>query len=1352
MAFNSEEAFNLDLSLWGSKITDMDPADIPPGAMPNNGELMFLAGAYATRPAFVKNLSESINTIQGTSNLQIVSVADYPLPNGSFLTMFEDSAGTIWADPTATNEPPYAVAQATVGTYFRAVTAFGKIFFAFYSPTYAETFSDSPFVGVDVPKYYDGTNIWRVTTDSPGGGLSVTSVPIQSIDLQAGGSYAGTSSVVSIVPSGPVNYIVSNGGFGGGGGGGGGGDPTYYTSFTVTLVSGLSLIAGNIINLSGISWSPASPDGPQWASGVPILEVISSTQFTIAYVNGGYQTGTGGTASFNNAVGAVMSRTNNIVTASLLGTSPTNPTVYQVGWYVNPIDITAVAGATVPNPQITNELFQVMGGVSSFVGNGNGLVTVTTSTPINRFPVGSWFYYYTIQSVSGTPVSYVITASNTATITMSNGPTPSTQPVYPVGQLVQIQNSTIFGGNPVVQVTASTNTTFTFYWNAAASSGSFTTDTSLGGVAIIPEGTLYGGGYAQVTEIISSTSLQFFIPGNSVTGVATGYIYDFWGALNAAPAAPNTPAAGTTNVVMGNQIIAVNTASTPNTVSWFQFGPDNTYTGGDTIQLTPQTQTLGGPRSLVVFNYYENGAVSGVSNPIQYNGLGSNNYPVVTVPLGPPGTTARAVAWTPAYGSSYYALAPATIPATAGNAPIIVLGTIIYDNTTTNLTMDFSDQQLVASTALQVDSAGSDFGNLFNYTKLQPCMGVEQYQNRIGWWGQVNAIPNLLNMGFDGNYTPTANGLVGAQPLGWTADGNGTLVNASNTYLGFAYSMTQGYANTITQSAYQDYWGAPILLPAHSYTVRCLAQNTGSGIGSLVVDVYSPTAGILSTGSFPVTNIPRTQNWITFNLSGTIPNFVPVDTLLRIYLIDTVLGGSVIIDEVSLIDTISPILYNQIMWSYPYNEFVYDSELGLMGVPTSDTLTNMFELRPYFQIQTNNSLYQTNDNGGDPNTWPVTLYAHDCGCAGPNATAVGEGVAWWIGIHGLRSYWGQEPKKLSQYVDADFRNVNWDYAITCWAANDPVLREVRIGLPINNAQSPNVIEVMSYRMADSAYNVPDPIHVSPYSGKMICTDLCLKFTTWNWPCNAAKMCTRETANGLSEVMVFAGGNGELPGVGIGYGNLYVQDTVNYAPLNRNYTKWVCRDDDYGQIGLPATNPVPLLPAMGGQGMIAPVPILTNNLAQTYFWFDHMTEQAAQGVLGQHRKIYEFLSMHAVGVGYVIITPLSDSYNAPGWTLPITPLPFFDIGRDLEFALNHYADRMSFMIQTVPIPVSAGGDGVSAAIWVTHMVASGRKDAIFPVWGMGVVDNAISNPTWTGYIDGGTFVEEETPSTINGGSF
>jgi hypothetical protein len=129
---------------------------------------------------------------------------------------------------------------------------------------------------------------------------------------------------------------------------------------------------------------------------------------------------------------------------------------------------------------------------------------------------------------------------------------------------------------------------------------------------------------------------------------------------------------------------------------------------------------------------------------------------------------------------------------------------------------------------------------------------------------------------------------------------------------------------------------------------------------------------------------------------------------------------------------------------------------------------------------------------------------------------------------------------LSQEIQPTWDDINLSVPTTIWAVNDPEERLVYIGLPIGEAIVPSLVIPMSYRSVDAAYNVPDPLHTS-YSGKLIGTDLCRKWTLWHLPMSCGAILTQP---GLERQMFFGGQR---------FGNLYSLNAAKYT------------DDDYGQI-------------------------------------------------------------------------------------------------------------------------------------------------------------------------------------------
>lgn len=1336
MAFNTRGTFTLDLSLFGSLVTDMAPTDLPPGGSPANSDCFYLPGGLFTRPALSRQLPSAIS-----GNPELMSIEEFSKSGGTPLTVYLDSTGNIAYDNPLNPGTETIIDTVTSGGRFKAQIYDNKQWYAIYNQALSSAFTKNPLVGAEIPRYFDGSKMWRVTSDAPAGGLAFETINVSGANLVTG-TFTNGPSISSAASSGarpfntPPLFDASTGSYNAP-------SVTAYSTITIILYGAPStpLAKGMLVQVYGINWGGS---GPQWESGIPIAEVLSTNSFTIRYYSTTQFTGTGGTFNFTSSIDPSLFRSGNIVTTYLAGTSESTPTLIQPGWYVTIKDTEATAGS-IPDgsvPNTTNELFQAMGGdfgSATLQGDGTGNIIVTTEQPIINLPIGSWFYYFTLPPPAGVPVSFDFPDANNVTITMAANP-------YVVGQQVQMVDCKVgstptFVGNPILTITAVTPTTFTAPY---ANNGGPQT---LSEGSVIPVGTMYGFGYAKVTAVTGIRQFQFFLTGNGASVAATGVVYDIFGIQ------PNTSSGGQ-GIAQSFQVLSVNTntGANPNSISWFQLGSDNAYTGTHTLEISPTTAMAAGRRNGVCIFESVNGALTAPSVPVTVVTNGGNNYLVAaSIPIGPAGTAKRVIAFTPAGGSSYFYITPTSIPQVGDLAPLSSLGTVISDNTTVTQIFDFTDAALTAGTP--IDVAGK---NLFNQDNLAPCLGVIEYQGRLGWWGEISNVKNLVNMGFDGGYVPpsgtcavvngsasvtwesgqqflsgwvvgtgeaadrsiividgigtrissvdSSTGLtlifsftgasgtfpfyvlnpINTQPPGWDAshgDGYGSLVKTNPQNFGFSYQMVGGRNNLIQQSAYQDFYGATTFKPTLNYLIRFRASASTLNLsGQINFDVYSPGDGFaFSSSNVSISLFTMTPKWFVATLNAPMPPDIPPDTVFRVYLVGTS-AGTVTIDELEVIYADRPIEYDRMMLSYYQNPFGYDLISGALQVDPSQSIAGAFRQRGSLYLiggDGSQSLFQAQNNGTtEPNQWNVVEYATECGCSGPNAVDYGEELAWWGGRYGGRIFDGNPTtKKITQALSSLWEDINWGAKTGMWVKNDPVNRLLYFGIPVDGASSPNQILSMSYRLSDSTYNVPDEIHVSQYSGKLIDTDLARRWSPWQLALNCAAMCTRSVpSGGLARIILF--------GTGEAFGNFYTLDTENYPPLNPLASTWRAHDDDYGRI---------------------------NSFYVTYFFFPKDVEQ--NPILSLYRKIYNYLSVHLTGVGNMKITPYVDAMTKAAPALKLYQMAIQDTGFDIEWHPNVRGDRVAWRFEPIPV-----GDSIDAAMSITHMQVSGRTDRIFPLRG------------------------------------
>jgi hypothetical protein len=1212
MAFNPRGSFTNDLSLFGSWVQDVPPADLPLGASPDNADCFYLPGGVFTRPALIVAVPDP-----APGNVTIVSDTDFAAPSGDDYLLSLDSSGILrsnLADDTGTTE---ALSQVSAGVQFKAETAFNKKWFAFYSYLKSLDFSDNPFVGVDVPLYFNGDKLYRVTSDAPGVGPDFSNFPTQPVDIATGGPTPSPISITDFFTTDLVNE---------------GPDNRYYTTMEFTSPSPVpSEWLGQTIVITGCGIP---------ADQTSVVISISGNTFKVGFNSYTFYSGTGLSGTGTGPSGSYnIARAKNIVTLYFGATQPVNFTPGFWTKFENS-DGSQING---PNWNITT--------ISRDV---SGLVTVTISTQLTNLAVGTVLY---------------ISATDTSD--------------FPIGFQTVTRVVSASGGTTVFcyQVPAST----------AVSSGA-------------------GGTVYQQWSPTGGTD------GNAAQIIASGFdaTYGFF-------------------------------------IQFFQFGPDTSIssTGGTAIaQIIGQIQ--GGQRSGVLIFASADGALTAPSIPIQLTTLGGTNLLLASnVAIGPAGTARRIIAFTPAAGANFYYITPTGLLPGANQSIIAATGTVIENNTSTSIALDFNDAQLIAGT--QIDVTGN---NLFNQVVLAPCLGVIEYEGRMAWWGEINNIKNLINPGFDGGYEPpsgtcsvsgstvtwqsgalfeaewadaqimidgttyTIAGVgsdtsltlvgpggmpygivpfsvfspVGAIPLGWDAsqgDSEGTLVAYSQdqTEFGFAYRMKTGFNNHLQQGASTDFYGGPIFSPNITYNVRMKARcDSSDKTGSVVVDLYSASGGgIIASATFLLTQLSTTGlDWIVKNFVQTPVAVIPTDAILEVYLLDTVAGGTVTIDELEFIPQNQPVSFDQARVSYSQNPFGFDAISGILALDPSENITAAFRQRGYLYLNSDESLFQSQNNGtGEPSTWNVIQYVGVCGCSGPNAVDFGEEFALWAGRYGIREFTGDPTaKKISQEFAKTWESINWDAQTTIWLANDTVDRLIFCGIPIGDAGMPSLMLQMSYRLNDTAYNVPDPIHVSQYSGKMIVTDLGRRWSPWQLPINCAAMVKRPLPTGIAKTIVFGGGNGQAPGAAPGFGNLYMLDMANYWPLDNDVTDWNCVDADYGPIDAFYT---------------------------TAFFFQKEAEQ--QPIVGNFRKIFNFLSIHATGVGKVKISPIIDALSKIQDPLPLTTLSLQDPGFDLEFHPITKGNRCAYRLEA-----TAAYPSNKKAFAFSQMNVSGRKDLVFPIRG------------------------------------
>lgn len=766
----------------------------------------------------------------------------------------------------------------------------------------------------------------------------------------------------------------------------------------------------------------------------PITGVFAGTQNLIevsgAYIPVGTPFETSGTVTIQQGA---LQRSSNIVTATTTAAHGLQPG-YQV--------------------QITEAIAGPIGtGVASIVINNEnaaGLATVKVNLASGQLTHGlvpGLFVAITgVQGVTvGTSVSSIIRAGNTVTIVFSAGTglTP--------GALINLSGTTPANFNGIFPIATVTTTSVT------------------GDTITYPQTDVdaTGGGSPVV-------KLQWPIP-----QTATPTLYE----VLSAPTADSfqvqlnySDATFTTGSVTlaWDGTFPVLSVPDADTFTYQQYGPDATASpiSGGTITATPVGQVAPGLRQATVFFINRQGGVTGYAPPVNIVTPGGQYLGVTNIPIGPPNTAARGVAFTGAYGAYFFYIPnPPQV-----NGQVVGTATQINDNTTTSAVFDFGDPTLFAALGISIPG-----NNLANQIVLDGALNFGYYASRLLTIGQRNTVHSLLNMSFDGGYYQpipqnagsfvtgasyvittvgstnfiaigaSAN-TVGAQfyatgagsgtgtatpsptPTGWIYGGtNGRLIpNGGRASMG-AWSINvtpSAHRGVLSQGAYEGPTGAPIIEANTLYSIRVYLQPSVVAADlTFTVALTSADTSFSTTATIAGSLMSTSGSWLQANFSQATPGTIPSDFTLSVYAASSATSLTLLVDELSLIYEQQPTLTGGYA-SYINNPEGFDGVTGLFA-PDDDThqIMGMFIIRSALYMLTldpNGRLHETSQGGTEPAEWVIGEVASNCGLVGvaaltqsqaDDSTASG-GEEWeaWYSSDGPRIFGGSSPDKIAQEI------------------------------------------------------------------------------------------------------------------------------------------------------------------------------------------------------------------------------------------------------------------------------------------------------------------------------------------------
>src|ERR1700733_6481383 len=267
-----------------------------------------------------------------------------------------------------------------------------------------------------------------------------------------------------------------------------------------------------------------------------------------------------------------------------------------------------------------------------------------------------------------------------------------------------------------------------------------------------------------------------------------------------------------------------------------------------------------------------------------WTAAGSKQVTVTNIPTGPANVVQRLLAFTAEGGASFFHVPDSMV---------------IDDNTTTSLTVDFSDTILLAGVSMDY---------LFAQIELPDQLGVIDYAERLFWWGERSKMSLFNNLSFDGGW-----GLA----TGFLRAGDGA-------------PLIRGL---ISQSAATDTAGDPLCVKGVDYSVRARVKHSGGlTAGTLHVNAFSPSMGLIGTG-LSVAASAATTGYQEFIADLFPPQAsLPADLVLRVYADGTPgpSGESFLVDCIEVFPTAAAQNSSLVRASGTGEPEAYDGVSGIM--------------------------------------------------------------------------------------------------------------------------------------------------------------------------------------------------------------------------------------------------------------------------------------------------------------------------------------------------------------------------------------------------------------------------------------
>ena len=1199
---------SVTLANFGGLVTEATPPSLAEGSSPLCYDVDFLVGHVFTRPGLFSVYGTGVNS------QNFVWVQTFALQNGQLYTLALDANGDLWQEDV-TNVPGTLVQIQTVipGSAAFGTTAFQRKYLCLSGQS-------------DIPRQWDGTNFDRVSQEGPAAAPNVVTATASNPNLANITAYSVSSDVITFTA---INNFTTD------------------ELVQVVLPALFGTNTGQILTVASVISS-----GP-------------STGFTADFTTADIAT----TA----AVGTATPLTGFPITSI---TQPAQQTIYEQLLWSGAADA-AGAGVNLTVYYSTTTQDAVL--VNLF--NSGVPVYVYLSGLPAAFPAGT----YAVTSIGRSKYSsnnafyFTVTLNSTQFAKQTGGSLGTYQMTIATVTVSQAMPGAIVGNS--VSIQNATPSTWDGTWTIVQAPNS--------GVFVVTQTSMNSSGLATYVFTLQSGATPVAGDLVTVTNTTNGN-----GIFNVVNATIFSAAAGSFTVQFPNFSGAITgvaeTGQAEVTGNIFEIDPGLFYIGGTntnspilgndsatgTIVVAGQSLNVAaGTRQCVVLFLSRNGCLTKASPPVTFTS--SSNTESITVnniPIGPPDVIARWIAFTEAGANgvpgAFFYVIPNPVNTILNGQSYTYAPTVVNDNVSTSATFSFIDSVLLSS--LEIDIPG---GNAFAQMELGSTGWCINYAGRMFYGLVQNKVTNFLNMSFNGGYLSTPLSPA-TQPLGWSKDtvytAGGSLILSS--VFGDAYyiqnttGVTQTQIGMIFQSAYQDAYNVPILLPNTAYSVRIAARIPSGNIsGSVFIDVttynqanntYGPSLGIFTLGFSSMSTVTKvfTGPLVMATAMGTT---VPPTLVLRVYGQTMSAGSDIEIDRIEVFPTLTPVLNTALIGSYVNAPEQFDQITGILGVAETNTQALNGGFVMYDQLyllkggQGGSSMFSTQDTpGSEPEGWDVHEVSNQVGTCGTNAYDVGEEWCVTACRSGLYVFFGKQPIKISQEIFQVWEAINWAAAGTIWVKNDLVNRRILVGVPmatgpgtasypwlpnapaLANPTSPNVILMLNYQGLGDVMSLADgqQMHTTMF-GTLMSVDMRRKWTIWNIASPNASFVTQAD--------------------------------------NFTQTLYICNGKASGKI-------YQLLASqLSDDGAVI------NSLYTTYGWVDAAKAQA-NPMLGLHRKLWTYLQMLVSGSGLLQVTILPNNVipALPFYPVNLSPITLVaNPADDYERPLNVSGNRIYVQVST-----------------------------------------------------------------------